>query len=219
MADGRFEETYWTEHSQYRKFDGYEAGLTSTEQWYRGFFRLIQRHLPDPCTAIDVGCGHGAIPHMLHRRGFAATGLDTSQWMVDHATAHGGPRFLVGDALELPNEPYGLITCLEVLEHLPDPVAALAGFHDRLTSEGRLIATTPNLSPRIPWWDPVKADPTHINVHAPEWWTAALHKAGFDQVHVSTFLTVPVLWKVGLGWWVRMGAHAGPGVLLVATRR
>ncbi len=221
MADERFEESYWTEDSQYRKFDGYAEGLDLTMRWNQGLLRLIERRLPSPCRALDVGCGHGAITHQFHRRGFDVTGVDTAAWMIDQARRHAPhmtERFVIGDATGLPEGQYGLIVCLEVLEHLDDPIAALAHMRTRLASGGKLIATTPNLRPWVPWPDPVKADPTHINVHPPAWWNDALAAAGFTTRKVSTFLTVPVVWKVS-SWLARsvpLGAHAGPGILLEA---
>ncbi len=83
---GEFGETYWTADSTYSQFDGYQAGLDATRRWYQGLWRYVARHFPEPCKAIDVGCGYGAITLELHSRGFDVTGLDTSEWMVTQAT-------------------------------------------------------------------------------------------------------------------------------------
>ena len=108
-----------------------------------------------------------------------------------------------------------------MLEHLDDPVCALKGFADRIRPAGRVIATTPNLHPRIPWWDPVAADPTHINVHDPTWWRGAVEQAGLVPRRITTFVTVPLLWRV-LGpagcQWLPLGAEFGPGILISAER-
>jgi hypothetical protein len=83
---------------------------------------------------------------------------------------------------------------------------------------GRLIATTPNLRPLIPWPDQTKTDPTHVSVHEPSWWRAALVEAGLQVHAVKTFIAVPLLWHYhpALSRWIPLGDRTGPGVLLVA---
>ena len=184
----------------------------------------MRRELPSPGRALDVGCGHGALVHLLALRGWDVTGVDTSRWMIDQARSYAPAlrdRFVIGDAADLPGDArYALITCLEVLEHLDDPVAALAEFRERLAPGGRLIATTPNLRPLMPWWDAVAADPTHVSVHEPGWWRGAVRAAGMRPTRVSTFLSVPLLWRVhpALSCWVPLGTRAAPGVLICAER-
>ena len=175
-----FDESYWTNDSQYRKFADYEAALAALRDWHQGLFGLIAGDLPAPGRALDAGCGHGAVVHELLARGWDARGLDLSGWVIEQARrarpadAH---RFAVGDAdAPSPGENLDLVICLEVLEHVPDPVATLRALASRLAPGGRLIATTPNLRPLIPWWDPLTSDPTHISVHEPRWWRGACRR-------------------------------------------
>jgi len=220
-----FERSYWTEDSQYRKFDGFEAAVGQLERWYAGFIRLIEPHLPPAGSrVVDAGCGHGAIVRMLKTRGLDAVGFDASRWIVEQAQASmpdGAQTFAVGDVADVPFAgDFDLIVCLEVLEHLDDPVTALAALAGRLRPGGRLIASTPNLRPLMPWWDPLTSDPTHVSVHEPAWWREAVRRGGLEPEHVGTFLAVPLLWHLGPAWscWVPTGGRAGPGVLIVARR-
>jgi 2-polyprenyl-3-methyl-5-hydroxy-6-metoxy-1,4-benzoquinol methylase len=223
LDGGSFEERYWREDSDYRKFADYLDGLHKTRRWYTGFIRLIRGELPAGGRHVDAGCGHGAIIDLLRERGFDSHGFDTSAWIVDQAHEAGaGDRIRVGNIEgEIPFEgSFRLITCLEVLEHLPQPQRALDVLAERLESGGRLVATTPNLRPRIPWRDPVQADPTHISVHAPDWWAEQVRRAGLEIVRLATFVTLPMLWRVTplLSIWMPLGATAGPGILLIAER-
>ena len=220
-----FEQEYWTEHSAYRKFEEYVEGLEGTRRWYAGLPRLIGRHLPPPgARVLDAGCGHGALVHLLHERGYRVTGVDTSEWIIEQARRHApelADSFVHGDVASLPaGEPFDAIVCLEVLEHIPEPVGVLREFHDRLAPGGRLIATTPNLRPLMPWWDPLTSDPTHVSVHEPSWWAKAAERAGFEVERAGTFITVPVIWRYGaaLSRWIPLGRRTGPGGLLVARR-
>ena len=138
---------------------------------------MIDPYLPPPGRAVDVGCGHGAIVHALLERGWDARGFDMSEWMIDAARKHapqlGADRFVVGDVNAFPFDgAFELVTCFEVLEHIPDPLPALGALRDHLAPGGRLIATTPNLEPLMPAKDPLTSDPTHVSVHSPRWWRA-----------------------------------------------
>jgi 2-polyprenyl-3-methyl-5-hydroxy-6-metoxy-1,4-benzoquinol methylase len=220
-----FEQSYWTEDSQYRKFDDYATALAALRRWYQGFFRLIAPEMPARGRAVDGGCGHGAVVHEFLARGWDAYGFDTSSWIIERAQRHApgrAGRFAVGELSSVPFDgDFDLVTCLEVLEHVKDPAAALASLSGRLRPGGRLIATTPNLRPLIPWWDPVSADPTHVSVHEPGWWRGALEHAGMAVVGARTYLAIPLAWRVHgtLARWIPLGARVGPGIAIVGERR
>jgi 2-polyprenyl-3-methyl-5-hydroxy-6-metoxy-1,4-benzoquinol methylase len=80
----------------------------------------------------EVGCGEGELTRLLASRGIRARGSDLSEEVIAEArrrTAAAGvvAEFSARDLLELsPSEDAAeLMLCCEVLEHLPDPGAAL----------------------------------------------------------------------------------------------
>lgn len=97
-----------------------------------GFATALASLLPsDPRRALDVGCGEGH-----HMRDVAATcpeamiaGIDVgaADWLARWHPS--GSRVAVADAAALPfdADSFDLVLALEVLEHLHDPRAALAG--------------------------------------------------------------------------------------------
>jgi SAM-dependent methyltransferase len=222
---GRFEQSYWTSDSRYRKFQDYAGALAALRDWYQGFFRLVDRDLPKPGRALDAGCGHGAIVYELLDRGWDAYGFDMSKWLIEQArnfSTQAAQRFSVGELPDVPIQgSFDLITCVEVLEHVPDPQAVLSALRERLRPGGRLIATTPNLRPLIPWWDAETIDPTHVSVHDPGWWRATLEASRLEVRRITTFVTIPLFWRAhpAFARWPRLGRCAGPGVLLVADRQ
>ena len=228
MADSRpsahFDRAYWSQESQYRKFEDYGSALEALRSWYRGLLRLIEPEVSSVGRHLDVGCGHGAIVHELLDRGWDARGFDASSWIISQAKSHDrrrSDRFAVGDIADVPFEgAFDLITCLEVLEHVEDPVSALHSMGRLLTPGGRLVATTPNRRPLLPWWDAESMDPTHVSVHEPAWWRRAIVHAGLREHRIETFVAVPLLWRLhpSLAWWQPLGRRAGPSVLMVAAR-
>lgn len=83
-----------------------------------------------PASFLDAGCGEGFVTDILRRRfpGLKVTGFDFNPASVELARAKNpGAAFLTADIRDLPFDDGGfdVVGCFEVLEHLPDPGAAL----------------------------------------------------------------------------------------------
>ena len=91
---------------------------------------------------LDVGCGTG---HDLVELGPAGLGIDRSDAMIRRATDR-GCRALVGDALQLPfaASTFGSVRADRVLQHLPEPLAALGEMIRVTRSNGRVIVADPD---------------------------------------------------------------------------
>lgn len=88
---------------------------------------------------LDLGCGRGYWTEHLGRRGTAAVGVEH-----DPARAALAARFgpvVAGDGAHLPLAPasVGLVWCLHVLHHLPDPAGVLAEVRRVLRPGGALV--------------------------------------------------------------------------------
>ncbi|MBN1341083.1 MAG: class I SAM-dependent methyltransferase [Phycisphaerae bacterium] len=93
----------------------------------RHVFRLLPRDAGS--SALDVGCGDGYLCEQLARRGFdTIVGIDLANSRLAYAQGrnpHG--RFAQSDVNRLPfaDASFDVVTCVDVLEHQPDPVGAL----------------------------------------------------------------------------------------------
>lgn len=221
----RFEQDYWERDSHYKRFADYRTGLEATMRWYQAFVRFVGDLLPRGGRHLDVGCGHGAIVHLLDGRGLESHGIDVSEFMIEQARAY-DPRFAdrfavasVDDELPLPG-PFDVLTCLEVLEHLEHPREAVTALARHLAPGGLLIATTPNPANHFPRNDPSTSDPTHISLREPSWWRGAAEEEGLAVERSVTYWPVPLLWRLSprLGHWFPLGERIGPGYLLAARR-
>jgi len=119
----------------------------------RSFLKTIERLVVPlhPRTLLDVGCGEGMVlksleGHLTETR-CAAIDLDPVE-AADAARNLPWCDVHVGSVYELPfdEDSFDLVVCSEVLEHVDDPVKALAELK-RVTSNHALLSV-----PREPLW-------------------------------------------------------------------
>jgi 2-polyprenyl-6-hydroxyphenyl methylase/3-demethylubiquinone-9 3-methyltransferase len=107
-------------------------------------------------TVLDVGCGGGILTEALARAGAHATGLDLAQDALNvasqHAAEHGvAVNYQCGAVEALASsqpESFDLITCMEMLEHVPDPAAIVQACAQLLKPGGQLFMSTINRNPK-----------------------------------------------------------------------
>lgn len=116
-------------------------------------YRLMLRELPkssmEDCSILDLGCGRGAFLSLLKNKYPKATlsGIEYSE--EGKKSAHPEIRNViqVGDLYEvaerLPRCSYDLVICSEVIEHLPEPEAALNIIFSLLKPGGIALLTVP----------------------------------------------------------------------------
>ena len=120
--------------------------------WFVGRRRILKRLLGKSpighrsLPVLDVGCGSGRLLLDLQRGAFAV-GLDLSGEALSLARGRGCRWLVRGDAQRLPIKTgsVGLITALDLLEHLDDDEGALREMHRALAPGGRLFLTVPAL--------------------------------------------------------------------------
>jgi 2-polyprenyl-6-hydroxyphenyl methylase/3-demethylubiquinone-9 3-methyltransferase len=100
-------------------------------------------------TAIDVGCGAGLLAEPLARMGARVTGIDAAPENIGAARAHaqaGGLAidYVAGGIEDLSGRQFDLVTSMEVIEHVSDPAAFVAGLAGALAECGLMILSTPN---------------------------------------------------------------------------
>lgn len=99
----------------------------------------------EPGTALDVGTGRGAFLEALARLGWHARGVEPDTPAAEAARARGfDVQVATFEEAELPEAAFDLVTLLQVLEHLPDPVAALRRLRALLRPGGTAVLAVPN---------------------------------------------------------------------------
>jgi SAM-dependent methyltransferase len=126
-------------------------GLSGTPLYYEHAHRYAYAaRFASGRAALDVGSGEGYGAAMLARVAPRVVGLDIAPEAVGHARKTYGDlpnlRFGVADAerLPVPPESVGLVTCFEVVEHVPHPMMLLDEVQRVLRPDGVFIVSTPD---------------------------------------------------------------------------
>lgn len=106
-------------------------------------------------TILDVGCGGGIFSEAMAKAGAQVTGLELALQVIDCARAHAQDsdlsidyqNVLVEDYAQMHPGRFDVITCMEMLEHVPDPASILKACGQLLKPEGLLILSTLNRHP------------------------------------------------------------------------
>ena len=123
-----------------------------------------------PKKALDLGCGPGALMHLLWELGVDVDGIDFAASSRDLATPQVRDHIVVGavtDATLKPEGTYDLVICREVLEHLTVlQVRQAVANMVRLTSRYIYVTTRfhPNPSSLLDFTTQFDVDPSHITL-------------------------------------------------------
>lgn len=103
--------------------------------------------------ALDVGCGAGLLAEPLARLGAAVTGVDAASENIAAARAHADGSGLTidyrdGELDSLGLGTFDLVTAMEVIEHVADKPAFVAGLARHLAPGGLMVLSCPNRTPQ-----------------------------------------------------------------------
>ena len=106
---------------------------------------------------LDVGCGGGILSEALRELGADVTGIDASENTIGVAKSHSklikSEVTFIQNTIEdfvasNPDERFDVITCLEMLEHVPSPGDVIKACSGILKENGDIFFSTINRNPR-----------------------------------------------------------------------
>ena len=107
-------------------------------------------------TVLDIGCGGGILAESMAKKGANVTGIDLSEKALKVADLHSletgvSVRYelIAAEALAA-REPAGfdVVTCMEMLEHVPDPAAIVQACATLVKPGGQVFFSTLNRNPK-----------------------------------------------------------------------
>ena len=105
---------------------------------------------------VDVGCGGGILTEGLAKQGADVLGIDLSQELIDIADLHGLEagvsahyQKISAEALaQQQPESFDHLTCMEMLEHVPDPGSIISACATLVKPGGMVFFSTLNRKPK-----------------------------------------------------------------------
>jgi 2-polyprenyl-6-hydroxyphenyl methylase/3-demethylubiquinone-9 3-methyltransferase len=106
----------------------------------------------DGATVLDVGCGGGILAEAMARRGARVTGIDLSEKALRVAELHLHEskldvRYAKASVEEYSGE-FDVVTCMELLEHVPEPASMVAACARLVRPGGQVFFSTINRNPK-----------------------------------------------------------------------
>ena len=115
--------------------------------------KFIQKYTDlDSKSIIDIGCGGGILTESLTTTNNSVSGLDASCEAITIAKEHAKQNNLniryinssIEDFVAIENKEFDLISCMEMLEHVPDPESIIASIAKIVKKNGYFLASTLN---------------------------------------------------------------------------
>ena len=105
---------------------------------------------------LDVGCGGGILSESMAASGAEVTGIDMGEAPLEVARLHllesgqevDYQRIPVEQLAEQMPAAFDVVTCMEMLEHVPDPGSIIQACHDLVKPGGKVFFSTLNRNPK-----------------------------------------------------------------------
>ena len=139
---------------------------------------------------LDLGCWVGFLGSEAARAGWQVTGVEPSRWAAERARSR-GIDVVEAPLLEapLPEGGFDAVALGDVIEHFPDPGAALDRVAALLAPGGAVWIATPDAGSRLAralgprWWSVI---PTHLHLFTRRSLTCLLGRHGFEVIAIGT---------------------------------
>lgn len=118
---------------------------------------FINTHSPlEGKTACDIGCGGGILSESMAKCGATTTGLDMGKAPLSVARLHALESGLDIDYQQITAEEFAqhnaerfdIVTCMEMLEHVPDPASIIRACYALVKPGGSVYFSTINRNPK-----------------------------------------------------------------------
>jgi GT2 family glycosyltransferase/2-polyprenyl-3-methyl-5-hydroxy-6-metoxy-1,4-benzoquinol methylase len=175
---------------------------TADRYFLEGYFEIIRSFLKEMAEELpserrrllDIGFGDGVFLKMAAEMGFAVSGFEVSKKSLEIARRYVPEARVADNYDELPG-PFDVVTILEVLEHVEDPLGLLCRAYELLSPGGYLIIGVPNadnLIAQVAGHDVIgNYPPHHLTLWTEKSLKNLLSKFSFGEVQTGYSLPGP----------------------------
>lgn len=179
-----FEDGVKTKKSNYRDYSWQRLG---------SYFQKTARHIIDkfkPERTLDVGCAKGYLVKALSEMAVDAYGIDPSVYAVSnvHPDIAEKINLEVAQSIPYPDDTFDVVTCFDVLEHIPAREAPKTLKEMLRVSKQWVILrmVTREVEGDI--------DSSHETIRDKDWWTEKIEKAGGIVESIDGYVDKSVWW-------------------------
>jgi SAM-dependent methyltransferase len=177
----------------------YEAGRMERGLQARKILEAAHRLAPKG-RLLDIGAGSGILVEQALAMGYDAEGIEPSEWLQRAAAGRSLPVHQGTFPHPAAGGPYDLVTLIDVIEHVSEPVALLREVARILGPAGKAIIVTPDagsLAARLFSWKWWHFRIAHIGYFNRGTLLLALERAGLEPVSFARtgwYFTMDYLW-------------------------
>jgi 2-polyprenyl-6-hydroxyphenyl methylase/3-demethylubiquinone-9 3-methyltransferase len=119
-------------------------------EWINGIISLAGKKV------IDVGCGGGILAESMAKKGAMVSGIDLSEKALKVADLHSlesgvavhYEKIAAEEMAQRESGQYDVVTCMEMLEHVPNPASIIRACHQLVKPGGHVFFSTINRNPK-----------------------------------------------------------------------
>ncbi|WP_233862475.1 methyltransferase domain-containing protein [Paraburkholderia adhaesiva] len=138
---------YWLDHQSddFGYPDIYKRARADLTERNLYWLKVLLKYRLPGAKILELGCSHGSFVALMRLAGYDASGVEMSPWVVEFGKKTFGVPIFQGpvENLDIPAGSLDVIALMDVLEHLPDPVATMAHCLKLLKPDGLLLIQTP----------------------------------------------------------------------------
>jgi SAM-dependent methyltransferase len=170
----------------------------------RRLLEIVRRHVPRG-RLVDIGAGSGILVEQANALGYEAEGVEPSRWLCQRAVERGLKVHLGTYPHQDLRPGFDVVTLVDVIEHVPNPVELLRHVASQLSDHGIGLVVTPDVKSIV------------ARLMGPKWWHFRIAHIGyFDRRNLELALDSAGLAPVAVG---RPGWYFSLDYLMVRANR
>jgi SAM-dependent methyltransferase len=178
----------------------YDAGRPERSIQARKILEVVRKLQPGG-RLLDIGAGSGFLVEQAVQMGYQAEGIEPSGWLQKMAAQRGLPVHLGTFPHPAVSRQFDVITLIDVVEHVSEPLALLRNIAASLAPNGTAIVVTPDvnsIAARVLGWKWWHFRVAHIGYFNKRNLFLALDRAGLQPVLVrrpAWYFTAEYVWE------------------------